>query len=105
MRDLLDTLLSLEGYHVTTMADLDGISELIEISQPDFLLIDINLQGENGLKLIEKLRKNWVGKKITIIAQSGMDERDLALQTGANAFLLKPYESNELIRTLKEVDQ
>jgi len=104
MRDLLETLLGLEGYHVNSAADLDGIEELIESYQPDFVLVDINLQGQSGLKLIRQIRANRQKKKMIIIAQSGMDEKELALNSGADSFLLKPYESNELIRILKEND-
>jgi len=104
MRDLLETLLGLEGYQVTTAADLDGIEKFIDNYQPDFLLVDINLQGQSGLKLIKQIRANWQKRRMIIIAQSGMDEKELALRSGADAFLLKPYESNELIRILKEND-
>jgi len=105
MRDLLETLLGLEGYLVTSAADLDGIEALIESFEPDYVLVDINLQGQSGLKLIRQIRTNPQKKNMIIIAQSGMDEKELALNSGADSFLLKPYESNELIRILKENDR
>lgn len=105
MSELLSTLLTLEGFQVTVDTNYENLESTLRESKPDVLLMDINLRHFNGLELIQRFRQNVPDQKITIIAQSGLEQRDLALISGANSFILKPYECENLIALINSVDQ
>jgi DNA-binding response OmpR family regulator len=102
MVSLLKTLLSMEGYEVTTLMDKRGdILDNIRRENPDVMLLDIFLGDENGMDIIRRMRKSPDLKKIRVIMTSGIDKTDECLAAGANDFLLKPYMPEELIQKLR----
>jgi len=103
MAELLDTLLSLEGYQVSVEMDFRDLEVGLRQNKPDLLLIDVNLRGANGLDIIKRFRETDPDQTLTIIAQSGIENRQLALRCGADAFILKPYDCDELIQLIKEI--
>lgn len=100
MGELLDTLLTLEGYQVTVDKETSVLMATLTLDKPDILLMDVNLRGVNGLDLIEKFRSEAPDQKLVIVAQSGIEQEELALRAGANAFIQKPYDCDELIKLL-----
>ncbi len=101
---LLKMLLEMEDFEVSAYGD--GTQEVTlgamhEVS-PDVVLLDINLRNMNGLELLKCMRKDDALKHIKVIMTSGLDSSDVCLQAGANAFLLKPYMPDDLIRKVKE---
>lgn len=102
MAELLRTLLSLEGFEVSIEKDFDKLEENLRLSKPDILLMDINLRGFNGLEIIKRFRETTPDQPLIVIAQSGMDQKNLALRSGANGFILKPYECDDLIDLIRE---
>lgn len=101
MGDLLDTLLTLEGYQVTVIRDAANLITSLKQDPPDVLLMDVNLRGVNGLDIIEEFRAEAPNQKLVVIAQSGIEQEEHALKAGANAFILKPYDCDELIKLLQ----
>lgn len=70
----------------------------------DAIVLDLNLPDLNGEKIIENLRsKNNNVPIIVISARNSIDERVSILDLGADDFLTKPFQSNELIARLKSV--
>lgn len=103
MVSLLKTLLTLEGFEVAA-ADTDAdIPAAVHRAHPDVLLLDVNLGHQNGLSVLDALRKDPETRDVRIIMSSGTNLEEDCLQRGANAFLLKPYMPDELVITLKEV--
>jgi CheY-like chemotaxis protein len=104
MVTLLKTLLSMEGYQVSTLLDKSGdILENIRAAQPDILLIDIFLGDCNGLDIVRQIRQMPDLNAIRIIMASGIDKTEECLAAGADVFLLKPYMPNELFDKLRSV--
>ena len=99
---LLETLLKMEGYQVSQSNGDEGVYQELLSRQPDILLMDVNLRGENGLELTATIRSQSEMENMTVILSSGIDYRQEAEQVGANAFLLKPYMPDDLIRILKQ---
>lgn len=103
MVSLLKTLLSLEGFEVVA-ADTDAdIPAVVHRERPDVLLLDVHLGHQNGMYVLEALRKDPETRDLRIIMSSGMNLKEDCLLRGANAFLLKPYMPDELVSTLKKV--
>jgi FixJ family two-component response regulator len=71
--------------------------------EPDCLILDVQMQGINGLDVQERLTKG--GKTIPVIFITAHDEvgvRDKALAAGAVAFLRKPFNDELLIKTMDQ---
>ncbi len=71
---------------------------------PELVLLDIMLPEEDGLKVLEKLRKNVETKEIPVIILTAKDtvyDKILGLDSGADDYLVKPFETMELIARIK----
>lgn len=103
MRSLLKTLLELEGYTVlqNTETTTEGISQTIIRSKPDALLMDVNLKGASGLAVLGTIRAHPNGKSIRVMMASGLDVAEACKSAGADKFLLKPYNPDDLIQWFK----
>jgi CheY-like chemotaxis protein len=98
---LLTTLLQLEGFEVVALkADADVPAAVLR-ERPDSILMDVNIGQQNGMDLVQAIRQDPVNAKLNIVMASGYNLKDECLQRGANAFLLKPFMPDDLIKLLK----
>jgi two-component system nitrate/nitrite response regulator NarL len=81
----------------------EGIDEASKI-KPDVILLDINMPGMNGLETLKELRQKKIESPVLMLTMS-REEADLraALQNGAQGYLLKDMEPEELIPALEAV--
>lgn len=80
---------------------MEGISIAVK-EKPEVIFCDIRLPDISGLEIIRQLRNNQSFKKTRIIAMSAeYDNKNKALEKGANAFLEKPFSISEIERVLK----
>ena len=103
MVTLLRTLLEMEGYVVGSARSGDAALAMVDQQRPDVVLLDVNLAGQSGLQVLQTLRSRPETRAIRVIMTSGMDLSEQCLKEGADAFLLKPYMPDELVRLLEEV--
>lgn len=104
-REMLAELLTLEGYlpvcpAMTTSKDLHA--EILA-HNPDAILLDVHLKSMDGIQLLAQIRQLPHAQRPYLIMTSGLDKRDVALQNGADYFLLKPFMPPDLIDILKEI--
>jgi DNA-binding response OmpR family regulator len=72
-------------------------NEKIEVFDYDCILLDINLPGGSGLRLLESLKKNKKGDGVLIIsARNSLEDKVQGLQLGADDYLPKPFHLPEL---------
>ena len=81
----------------------DGVDALKKLSsgKVDLILADINMPVMDGLKLVSLVRGNPAYKSIPVIivtTEGAEEDRKRALSIGANAYLPKPIQTQELIR-------
>ncbi|HXX54369.1 MAG TPA: response regulator, partial [Thermodesulfovibrionales bacterium] len=81
----------------------DGVDALKKLSSEpvDLILADINMPVMDGLKLVSLVRNNASYKDIPIIiitTEGAKEDKDRAMAIGANAYLAKPIQTQELIR-------
>ncbi|MFP4551409.1 MAG: response regulator [Spirochaetales bacterium] len=86
----------------------DGVEavERVEELRPDLVLMDIKMPEQNGLQATDALRKK--GDPVRIVFLSAYDEFEyarLAIELHADAYLLKPVETAELVRALGECER
>ncbi|MGC9399728.1 MAG: response regulator [Anaerolineae bacterium] len=100
MLGLLTTLLELEGYTVATETHPEKIISAVRREQPDLIILDIHVGGQETLKTLEQLKADAVLGEIPIIMISGMELRDQCTALGADGFVLKPFPPQELLNNI-----
>jgi len=86
----------------------DGVDGLKKLSAQkfDLLIADINMPIMDGLKLVSLVRQDpkYKDMPIIIVTTEGAEEdKKRGLTLGANAYLTKPVQTNQLITTVKEL--
>ncbi|MFH0764919.1 MAG: response regulator, partial [Calditrichota bacterium] len=87
----------------TAVDGLEGLS-LARQLKPDLIILDIMLPKMNGYKVSRFLKFDEEFKHIPIImltALAGEDDRTTGVETGANAYVTKPFESQMLVDTVR----
>lgn len=100
--DVLQILLEDQGYEVFATLNAEEVEILIK-KEPDMVLLDIWMSGVNGKDICLKLKANEKTKHIPVVMFSAnRDTKDIALECGADGFISKPFEINELIDMVKK---
>jgi len=99
-RELLQRLLTKEGYHVLLAADGETGLDLAFAERPQAIVLDILMPGSSGWSVLARLKATPELKRIPVIVHSVSDDRALGRELGAAAFLQKPSESGELAAAL-----
>lgn len=100
--DSMSIMLEFEGYEVSTT--LDG-AKLLQMNNelPDLLLLDIWMSGVDGRDICKQLKSNTHTSKLPIVMISASkDIERSAMDAGANDFLAKPFEMEELLRKIEQ---
>jgi signal transduction histidine kinase len=105
IRDTLQMLLEIWGHEFAMASDGAAGIELVLRNRPQVALIDIGLPGMNGYDIARTIRQRLANGAIRLIAVTGYGQpadRDLALEAGFNAHLLKPIKPEILERMLAD---
>ena len=98
-RKLMRVVLKAKGYNIIEAATGEEALNLLKNQKPDIILMDIQLPGIDGLTLIKEIKASAVTKDIPIIAVTAYamkgDEQKI-LDTGCNAYVSKPINTQEL---------
>jgi len=101
IRRLLKHSLEGEGYDVRTAEE--GVAGLNDaaFTRPDVVILDLSLPDISGLEVIRRLRE-WTGIPILVLTvRASQPDKILALDTGANDYLTKPFDPSELFARLR----
>jgi DNA-binding response OmpR family regulator len=101
---LLQLCLAKEGYQVTSALDAYQALQFACEQQPDLLLLDINMPAGNGVSVHERLQK--VGSMcakpvIYLTGDKSQSVQAAAKRMGAYALIYKPFETDQLLRTVR----
>lgn len=103
LRDLIGRYLTEQGYRVTTAVDAaDARAKLAGITF-DLLVVDIMMPGENGLDLTRSLREKTPVPILLLTAMGEANDRISGLETGADDYLVKPFEPRELVLRINAI--
>lgn len=105
---LLSLTLAECGADVQTARSVAEAFELLQWYQPDVLVSDLAMPGEDGFSLIEKIRmletvSGHAIPAVALTAYARVEDRTRALSAGFNMFVPKPVESSELINALSHL--
>ena len=101
MVSLLKTLLKMEGFEVYGLDVDTDIPAAVRREKPDALFMDVHLGGQSGMEVLEAIRKSKDLANVRVVMTSGLDMQEECIRRGANAFLLKPFMPDDLIKLLK----
>lgn len=100
--DLIFLNLSIVGHTGIQVFDSQEALEVIKTNQFDLCLLDVNLPGQDGFQLID----SFVKAKIPVIyltARTALNDRVKGLKLGAEDYILKPFETLELLARIDVV--
>lgn len=101
LRELLGDYLGREGYTVKTAADAVEMDRALAEAQPDLLVLDLMLPGEDGLSIARRLRSS-LDIPILMLSARGEDiDRIIGLEVGADDYLPKPFNPRELLARIR----
>ncbi len=107
MRQLLVFAMSRVKNMAITEAD-DGVEALKMLAGAkfDIVITDINMPIMDGLKLVKRIRSDAVHSNVPIViitTEGAEEDRQRALQLGANAYITKPIQAPQVISKVKEL--
>jgi len=107
MQSLIKTLLEFEGFLTILPSEMQTrvILEEIKNTNPEAIIMDVNLRQVSGLEVLTEIRNCEETKTIKVMMSSGLDRRDDCLKAGADGFLQKPYMPDQLINWLKSITE
>ncbi|RLL53023.1 sigma-54-dependent Fis family transcriptional regulator [Mariprofundus sp. EBB-1] len=103
-REILKESLESSGFHVTAAANANRAREAMNIGKFDLTLLDVRLPDGNGIELMREFRQS--DPDMGIIIMTGYAEIDTAVDAvrlGANDFLKKPFDIDELLVRIGEL--
>lgn len=106
IRDMLKLTLTEAGFDVLQGVDgEDGLNVLGE-TPVDLVITDINMPKMDGYEVIRRLRANSRYQKTPILVlttESDGDKRNIARQAGATGWIVKPFDPDRLVETVRKV--
>lgn len=97
LRSMLQQALEEAGHQVTALSCAEELEDVAGGQPVDVFLIDLNLPGEDGLSLTERVRTAYpLAGIILVTARSGLDDKLEGYARGADLYLTKPLEVPEL---------
>lgn len=103
LRDLLTEFLAAEGYNVAAAEDTTAARALLADNRYDVMIVDVMMPGEDGLTFTHSIRSNSSVPILMLTAMGEVDDRIKGLESGADDYLVKPFEPRELLLRLESI--
>ncbi|NOZ01845.1 MAG: sigma-54-dependent Fis family transcriptional regulator [Deltaproteobacteria bacterium] len=103
---MLHVILSRAGYKATTVTSAEEALDLVEHKEYDLCLCDMKMPGMSGTEFLSELKTR--GIQITVIVMSAYGSHEAAIaamQQGAYDYISKPFQSDEIILTLRKAEE
>lgn len=103
---MLQTALSTEAYEVITAADGLTALKLIDSVAPDLVLLDVMMPGMSGYDVCRNIRVNEATRLLPVVMLTALNDvadRIRGIEAGADDFLSKPFNREELLTRVKSL--
>jgi two-component system, chemotaxis family, response regulator PixH len=104
--DLIKLYLNEGGYIVFTANNAkDGLA-MLDSEKPDVVITDVVMEGMNGFEMCRAIKKNPETEKVPVIACTSRNtdlDRMWGMKQGVDAYIGKPFTSEELVRAVRSV--
>ncbi len=102
LQDLLSESLASAGYKLDVASTAAEMFSVVEAVNYDLLIVDLGLPDGDGLTAIKSLRARGATTPILIItARGSIDDRVSGLDSGADDYLIKPFNHSELLARVR----
>ena len=115
VRFVLRRALSGSGWRVADVSDGAEVEQRLQREPFDLVLLDLYMPGMNGFEVLRRLRRHdqqvlpeWktaADVKVLVISAANTEGLDFARRIGADAYLNKPFEIADVLRTVKELSE
>lgn len=105
-REVLTLFLEDEGHRVVSAGDGDRALELLERENVDVALLDVMMPGQTGFSVCRTLRARPETRLLPVVLVTGLNsvqDRVLGIEVGADDFLSKPYNREELLARVRSL--
>lgn len=104
LRESLATVLSFQGLTVLQAESAEMGRELLDHRDPDLLVLDVNLPGQDGLEFLAQLRAAGDNRQVLLLtARHEVADRVAGLDAGADDYLPKPFALDELLARVRSL--
>jgi adenylate cyclase len=104
--DILQKTLTAANYEVTTAADGSTALSHIDSASSDLVLLDVMMPGMSGYEVCERIRANEATRLLPVVmltSLSDVSDRIRGIKAGADDFLTKPFNREELLTRVKSL--
>jgi two-component system response regulator MprA len=104
VRGMLVRALGYEGFQVRGAPDAATAFASLRAERPDLVLLDLLLPDVDGMEVCRRLRASGDGVPILMLtARDGVEDRIAGLDTGADDYVVKPFETAELVARVRSL--
>lgn len=101
IRRLLQTTLQRGGYETIEATTAAEALRLAGSSRPDAIILDLGLPDRDGLEIVQLLRRQSTAPILVVSARDATDQKVAALDLGADDYVTKPFDSEEVLARLR----
>lgn len=101
--DLIALYLTKEYFDTKCVEDGDEALKAFSVFQPNLILLDLMLPGMDGYQVCREIRKTSSTPIIMLSAKGEVFDKVLGLELGADDYIIKPFDSKELVARVKAV--
>lgn len=101
--DAIQEYLCLRGFRVSVASNGKEMKNILALDPADLVLLDLGLPGENGIDLTRKLKSTSNPGVIIVTAHGDSEDRVLGLESGADDYIVKPFNFRELLARVNSV--
>ena len=103
IRNLVATMLDTAGYQAIVAGSCADAKTLYASYLPDLIVLDLGLPDMDGMNLLNFVRQNSLTPIIVLSARANEADKILALDSGANDYVTKPFSSGELLARVRAI--
>ena len=101
LAEMLGIVLTSEGYEVNLVSRGDEVIQAFESQAPDLVLLDIMLPGIDGVQVCKLIREKSMVPIVMLTAKGETQDVVAGLEAGADDYMVKPFNAQELVARLK----
>ena len=104
--ELVREILETEGYRVESALNVSQTEEFLRNNDPDLIVLDVLLPDGDGYELCRRITKNPRTSKTPVLlltGKSSLDDRLRGFSDGARKYITKPFELDELTRSVHKL--
>ncbi|WP_235942493.1 response regulator transcription factor [Salinimicrobium oceani] len=102
--EMLRTLLEFSGYKAIVVNNPKKVEDKVAEEHFDLILLDMRLSGVDGTEICSKLKESETSKHIPVLMMSALSNADKTCKAaGADDFIYKPFEMDDLLSKIKTI--